>query len=98
MALKSQGVRLVGVAYKEPPADTRGFLARFGDPFATVLVDRQGGAALDWGVSGAPETFLVAANGQGPRQALRRADACGRRILARAHLRPHASLSGALDR
>ena len=64
MALKSQGVRLVGVAYKEPPADTRGFLARFGDPFATVLVDRQGGAALDWGVSGAPETFLVAANGK----------------------------------
>ncbi len=64
MALKSQGVRLVGVAYKEPPADTQAFLARFGDPFAEVLVDRQGSAAIDWGVSGAPETFLVAANGR----------------------------------
>ena len=64
MALKSQGVHLVGVAYKEPPADTRGFLARFGDPFTEVLVDQQGRAAVDWGVSGAPETFLVAANGK----------------------------------
>ena len=64
MALKSQGVRLVGVAYKEPPADTRAFLARFGDPFTQVLVDQQGRAAVDWGVSGAPETFLVAADGK----------------------------------
>ncbi|WP_174301451.1 redoxin family protein [Caulobacter sp. S45] len=64
MALKSQGVRLVGVAYKEPPADTQGFLSRFGNPFAEVLVDRQGRAAIDWGVSGAPETFLVAADGK----------------------------------
>ena len=63
MALKAQGVRLVGVAYKEPPADTAGFLARYGDPFAEVLVDRDGRAAVDWGVSGAPETFLVAADG-----------------------------------
>ncbi len=64
MALKSQGVRLIGVAYKEPPADTRSFLARSGNPFADVLVDRQGSAAIDWGVSGAPETFLVAADGK----------------------------------
>ena len=64
MALKAQGVRLVGVAYKEPPADTAGFLARYGDPFAEVLVDRDGRAAVDWGVSGAPETFLVAADGR----------------------------------
>ena len=64
MALKAQGVRLVGVAYKEPPADTAGFLARYGDPFAEVLVDRDGRAAVDWGVSGAPETFLVAADGK----------------------------------
>ena len=64
MALKSQGVRLVGVAYKEPPEDTRGFLARYGDPFTQVLVDRDGRAAVDWGVSGAPETFLVGGDGK----------------------------------
>ncbi len=64
MALKSQGVRLVGIAYKEPPEDTRAFLARYGDPFVAVFYDRDGRAALDWGVSGAPETFLVAADGK----------------------------------
>ena len=64
MALKAQGVRLVGVAYKEPPADTRGFLTRYGDPFTAVLVDREGRGAIDWGVSGAPETFLVDGRGR----------------------------------
>jgi cytochrome c biogenesis protein CcmG/thiol:disulfide interchange protein DsbE len=64
MALKAQGVRLVGVAYKEPPADTRAFLARYGDPFAAVLVDRAGRGAIDWGVSGAPETFVVDRRGR----------------------------------
>jgi cytochrome c biogenesis protein CcmG/thiol:disulfide interchange protein DsbE len=64
MALKDQGVRLVGVAYKEPPADTKAFLARYGDPFSAVLVDRDGRSAIDWGVSGAPETFVVDAGGR----------------------------------
>ena len=64
MALKAQGVRVVGVAYKEPPADTQGFLARYGDPFAAVLVDRDGREAIDWGVTGAPETFLVDPHGR----------------------------------
>lgn len=63
MALKAQGVRIVGVAYKDDPAASRDFLARTGDPFAVVLVDRQGRAALDYGVDGAPDTFLVGANG-----------------------------------
>ena len=64
MALKSEGVRLVGIAYKEPPADTQGFLARYGDPFSTVLVDRDGREAIEWGVTGAPETFAVSARGK----------------------------------
>ena len=64
MALKSEGVRIVGVAYKEPPADTQGFLDRYGDPFATVLVDRDGREAIEWGVTGAPETFVVSASGK----------------------------------
>ena len=63
MALKSEGVQMVGVAYKEPPADTRAFLARYGDPFAEVLADRDGRLAIDWGVTGAPETFAVSADG-----------------------------------
>ena len=64
MALKSEGVRMVGIAYKEPPPDTLGFLERYGDPFAEVLADRDGRVAIDWGVTGAPETFAVSAQGR----------------------------------
>lgn len=58
-ALQAQGVRIVGVAYKDDPAATRGFLARYGDPFAGVRVDRTGRAGIELGASGVPETFLV---------------------------------------
>jgi len=64
MALKAQGVRIVGVSYKDAPEKTRAMLARLGDPFAAVLVDRDGRTGLDYGVSGVPETFLI---GQGGR-------------------------------
>lgn len=63
MRLKAQGVRIVGVAYKDDPAKTRAFLARLGDPFDVVLVDRSGDAGVEFGVSGVPETFLVGADG-----------------------------------
>jgi cytochrome c biogenesis protein CcmG/thiol:disulfide interchange protein DsbE len=64
MALKQQGVKIVGVAYKEPEDDSRAFLAQRGNPFAEVLVDRDGRAAIEFGVSGAPETFLIDAKGK----------------------------------
>jgi cytochrome c biogenesis protein CcmG/thiol:disulfide interchange protein DsbE len=63
MALKAEGVRIVGVAWKDDPDKTRDFLARNGDPYAVRLVDRDGRAAIDFGVTGAPETYLVAADG-----------------------------------
>jgi cytochrome c biogenesis protein CcmG/thiol:disulfide interchange protein DsbE len=63
-AMKAQGARIVGVAWKDPPADSAAFLRRYGDPFATVLVDRDGRAGIELGVSGVPETFLVAADGR----------------------------------
>ncbi|PMV37985.1 redoxin family protein, partial [Pseudomonas sp. FW305-3-2-15-C-LB1] len=44
LALKAQGVRIVGVAYKDKPAATRAFLDRLGDPFAVVLTDTSGDA------------------------------------------------------
>ena len=39
-ALKAEGVRVVGIAWKDDPAKTRGFLARYGNPYQTVFVDR----------------------------------------------------------
>jgi cytochrome c biogenesis protein CcmG/thiol:disulfide interchange protein DsbE len=64
MALKAQGVAVVGVAYKDDPVRTRAFLDELGDPYAMVLVDREGRAGLDLGISGVPETYAVDAMGK----------------------------------
>ena len=64
LALKAQGVRIVGVAYKDTPAHIQALLAQNGDPYTTVLADPDGHAGLDFGVSGVPETFLVGADGR----------------------------------
>lgn len=63
MALRAQGVKVVGVAYKDAPANTQAFLTRLGDPFAARLVDRDGRAGLEFGVTGVPETYLVGSDG-----------------------------------
>jgi cytochrome c biogenesis protein CcmG/thiol:disulfide interchange protein DsbE len=63
MALRAQGVSVVGIAYKDAPANTQAFLTRLGDPFALKLVDRDGRAGLEFGVTGVPETYLVGSDG-----------------------------------
>lgn len=63
-ALKAEGVRIVGVAYKDEPEKTKAFLARLGDPFAVRLVDRDGRAGVDFGATGVPETYLIGADGR----------------------------------
>jgi cytochrome c biogenesis protein CcmG/thiol:disulfide interchange protein DsbE len=57
------GVRILGVNYKDQAIAARRFLGRFGNPFAAVGVDANGRAAIDWGVYGMPETFVL--NGRG---------------------------------
>lgn len=57
--LRGAGVRVIGLSYKDEPADTQAFLAELGDPFAVVVFDRSGRAGLDLGISGVPETFVV---------------------------------------
>jgi len=64
MQMKADGVAIVGIAYKDDPVATQAFLDELGDPFAMVLVDREGRAGLDLGVSGVPESFAVDAYGQ----------------------------------
>jgi len=63
MALKAQGVTVVGVAYKDEPGKTRAFLNELGDPFAVKVMDRGGRAGIEFGVTGVPETYLVGADG-----------------------------------
>jgi cytochrome c biogenesis protein CcmG/thiol:disulfide interchange protein DsbE len=64
MGLRGQPVRVIGVAYKDAPEKTEAFLARLGDPFAQVLVDRDGRAGVEFGVTGVPETYVVAKGGR----------------------------------
>ena len=56
---KRLGIRLVGFDYKDEPADAKRWLAQFGDPYDVVIADYPGDVAIDFGVTGAPETFLV---------------------------------------
>ncbi|CAN7175366.1 DsbE family thiol:disulfide interchange protein [Phenylobacterium sp. LjRoot219] len=62
-ALAAQGVRIVGVSYKDAPSKTQVFLARVGDPYVQRLVDHDGRAGIEFGVTGVPETFLVGRDG-----------------------------------
>lgn len=63
MALAEAGVPLAGINYKDRTADARRFLAQLGDPFQRIGVDADGRAAIDWGVYGVPETYVVDAGG-----------------------------------
>jgi cytochrome c biogenesis protein CcmG, thiol:disulfide interchange protein DsbE len=56
-------VRVFGVNYKDPEPGGRRFLGRYGNPFAAVGVDSGGRGAIEWGVYGMPETFVI--DGQG---------------------------------
>lgn len=65
VALKARtGVALYGVNYKDQPAAARRFLGRYGNPFTAVGVDGNGRAAIEWGVYGMPETFVVDGTGK----------------------------------
>jgi cytochrome c biogenesis protein CcmG/thiol:disulfide interchange protein DsbE len=56
---KQPGVKVVGINYKDPPPAGRRFLGRYGNPFAAVGADPLGRGAIEWGVYGMPETFVV---------------------------------------
>ena len=56
-------IRLVGINYKDVTANAVQFLDELGDPYAAIGVDSTGRTAIDWGVYGVPETFIVDADG-----------------------------------
>lgn len=56
---KDERIRLVGINYKDQPANALRFLDDVGNPFAAIGVDQRGRIAIDWGVYGVPETFVV---------------------------------------
>ena len=54
-----EGIRIVGINYNDDPEAARAFLRRWGDPYAFHIVDAEGTLAVDLGVYGAPETFVI---------------------------------------
>jgi cytochrome c biogenesis protein CcmG/thiol:disulfide interchange protein DsbE len=56
-------LQVLGINYKDVPENARRFLGELGNPYAAVGVDDSGRTAIDWGVYGVPETFLVGPDG-----------------------------------
>jgi len=56
-------LKIYGIAYKDKPADTMAWLERLGDPYNAVGVDLNGRVAIDFGVYGVPETYLIRPDG-----------------------------------
>jgi cytochrome c biogenesis protein CcmG/thiol:disulfide interchange protein DsbE len=52
-------LKLVGLDYKDDIISAQHWLKQYGNPFDAVLVDAQGQSAIDWGVYGVPETFII---------------------------------------
>jgi len=63
MGMKGSGARVVGIAYKDAPPNTQAFLTRLGNPFTDALVDRDGRAGVEFGVTGVPETYVIGRDG-----------------------------------
>jgi cytochrome c biogenesis protein CcmG/thiol:disulfide interchange protein DsbE len=61
---KDKRFRLVGINYKDEPANAQRFVARFGNPFAAAGADQSGRAGIEWGVYGVPETFVIGRDGK----------------------------------
>ena len=61
---KDRRLQIVGINYKDERENARRFLGRYGNPFGVVGVDANGRAAIEWGVYGVPETFIVGREGK----------------------------------
>ena len=64
MRLKDEGRTIYGINYKDQPAKAEALLGEMGDPYTKVGVDRDGRVAIDFGVYGVPETFVIDGTGK----------------------------------
>ena len=63
--LREKGiVPIHGLNYKDPPADAEQWLNALGDPYTRTGADTNGRVAIDWGVYGVPETFVIDRSGR----------------------------------
>lgn len=62
--LADEGLVIYGVNYKDKPDNALGFLEELGSPYTAVGADSSGRMALDWGLYGVPETYVIDGNGE----------------------------------
>jgi cytochrome c biogenesis protein CcmG/thiol:disulfide interchange protein DsbE len=60
---QNQHVTIVGLDYKDKAADAKAWLAQAGDPYALNVTDVEGRIAIDYGITGVPETFVIDKHG-----------------------------------
>ena len=58
-----KGIRVIGINYKDHPKKAIQWLKDMGNPYSNVPIDKYGRIAIDWGVYGIPETFVISSNG-----------------------------------
>ena len=63
LLVQESDLPIVGIAYKDTPEKIDAFLEKDGDPYHAVILDAEGEIAIEWGVTGTPETFFVGADG-----------------------------------
>ena len=59
MKLKAQGFKIVAINYKDNPSNAKQFLEKYQNPFQEILLDSKGSLAINLGVFGVPETFII---------------------------------------
>lgn len=64
MELAAEGIPVHGINYKDPAENALSFLEELGNPYATMGADATGRMAIEWGVYGVPETYLVDGEGK----------------------------------
>ena len=58
-----KGIRVIGINYKDSSGNAIEWLKNLGNPYSDVPIDKDGRIAIDWGVYGIPETFIVNSKG-----------------------------------
>jgi cytochrome c biogenesis protein CcmG, thiol:disulfide interchange protein DsbE len=59
MNMAASGLKIIGLAYRDPQKNAKAWLLNYGSPYQKVIFDETGDTAIDWGVYGAPETFII---------------------------------------
>ena len=59
---KSDKIEIIGLNYKDNLNNAEKFINELGNPYSTILLDRDGTKAIEWGAFGVPETFLIYEN------------------------------------